>query len=112
MATDEGNLRYYYFGVSSNFRRFNFGHAVAVRKLNPFENNRLYGITFCHVSLAAKCLSSGHTIEYWNMIPVSQTCFPSCRCVLSCRAVAEAVRGIAPRTPPENLYSDALLLSG
>ena len=25
-------------------RRFNFRHAVAVRKLNPFENNRLYGM--------------------------------------------------------------------
>ena len=41
--TGEGNLQYNYFCVSSNFRRFNFRHAVAVRKLNPFENNRLYG---------------------------------------------------------------------
>ena len=31
-------------------------------------------------------------------------------CVLSCRAVAEAVCGNASRRPPENLYSDALLL--
>ena len=44
VATGEGNVRYYYFCVSSNFRRFHFRHAVAVRKLNPFENNRLYGI--------------------------------------------------------------------
>ena len=43
MATGEGNLRYYYFWGGSNFRRFNFQHTVAVRKLNPFENNRLYG---------------------------------------------------------------------
>ena len=42
----EGNVRYYYFGVSSNFRRFNFRHAVAVRKFNPFENNRLYSILY------------------------------------------------------------------
>ena len=31
---------------------------------------------------------------------------------LSSRAVAEALRGITPRKPPENLFSDALLLSG
>ena len=30
----------------------------------------------------------------------------------SSRAVAEALRGIAPGKPPENLFSDALLLSG
>ena len=29
--------------VRSNFRGFNFGHMNAVRKLNPHENNRLYG---------------------------------------------------------------------
>ena len=32
---------------------------------------------FCHVSIAA---------NYWNMIPVSQTCFPNCSCVLSCQS--------------------------
>ena len=31
---------------------------------------------------------------------------------LSSRAVAEALCGITPRKPPENLFSDALLLSG
>ena len=32
VATGEGNLRYHYFWVGLNFSRFNFRHAVAVRK--------------------------------------------------------------------------------
>ena len=41
-----GKFTVLFFGVNSNFRRFNFQHSVAVQKLNPFENNRLYGITY------------------------------------------------------------------
>ena len=40
MAIGEGNVRYYYFWVCSNFRRFNFRHAVAVRKLNGARLSR------------------------------------------------------------------------
>ena len=32
------------FGYSLIFRKFNFRHRVALRKLNPDENNRLYGM--------------------------------------------------------------------
>ena len=32
------------FWYGSNFRGFNFRTAVGDRKLNPVENNRLYGI--------------------------------------------------------------------
>ena len=31
------------FWCGSNFRRFNFRSAIGDRKLNPVENNRLYG---------------------------------------------------------------------
>ena len=70
VATGEGNVRYYYFGVSSNFRRFNFQHAVAVRKLNPFENNRLYGI--CMHAASWNSTKASASLVYFH---IADKCF-------------------------------------
>ena len=59
----ELNVGYHKTQCSLIFHRFNFHYAVVLRKLNPYENNRLYGTSALEFQYEALCaISSSFTL--------------------------------------------------